>query len=355
MHDRELVTKHLYITGDAIGTPTGGGKVTLHESQALRSLGGDDDTEIWAFPNNQRPWGPDDAASAHLENRPDLRPQIAHFYSGTFSKTIAILKKRGTYISYTAAAHDIEISKREHERLGIPFDYPHLTDKDEWAGYVRGYRHADLVICPSALSEQIMRGYGCENVKVIPHGYDPVDRIAPPPKHFVVGYLGQPGPDKGLIYLLHAWVRWSALTRDQNASLVIAGRGTLGLLPLVRSAMHVGSVQVRGEVDEPRDLYDACTIYVQPSSNEGFGCEVLEARAHGRPVICSRGAGAYTFANEVVSACDPAAIARAIEDWRQRWGEGEGTWDFQNRATIGLESLTWERIRARYTDVWRSL
>lgn len=349
----------LYVTADAIGTPTGGGKVTLNEASALESLG--EETHIWQFPEEPRPWGADLAASSRLEATPDYCPARAHFYSGTFTKTIAILKVRGTRITYTAAAHDIGVSRQEHELLGIPFDYPHLTDPAQWDEYVRGYLEADMVVCPSNYSAEIMRGYGCTNVVVIPHGFDPAPhaRPAPIPERFVVGYLGQPGPDKGLRYLLEAWNLWNlarsgesrAGAPSSDALLMIAGRGTQGLLPMVRDLVRCGSIYVRGEVAEPGDLYDACCVYVQPSASEGFGCEVIEARAHGRPVICSDGAGAYDHATEVIPARDPAALARAISGWHSRWLIGpQGLIGWAKRHA--MERLTWTDVRARYTRLF---
>jgi glycosyltransferase involved in cell wall biosynthesis len=343
----------LYITADAIGTATGGGKVTHHESRALASVG---DTEIWQFPDEPRPWGADLAASSRLEERPEYAPQRAHFYSGTFTKTIEILCARGTEISYTAAAHDIGVSRREHERLGIPFDYPHLDmASPSWEAYLRGYLLANIVVCPSAYSADIMRGYGCQNVTVIPHGFDPPARLAPIPRRFIVGYLGQPGPDKGLSYLLRAWDVWSA-TRPNTADvlLLIAGRGTLHVLPWIRQLCAHGSYYVRGEVSEPSDLYDTCCLYIQPSASEGMGCEVLEARAHGRPVICSDGAGARDHANQVVPACDPSAIASAIDRWHSRWRDSpQSLTTLADPSAIG--HLTWGHIRDRYVKLFSSL
>jgi glycosyltransferase involved in cell wall biosynthesis len=339
---------NLYITADAIGTATGGGKVTHHESRAFASVG---NTEIWQFPDEPRPWGADLAASSRLERRPELKPSRAHFYSGTFTKTIELLRARGTQITYTAAAHDIAVSKREHERLGLSYDYSHLTDPDQWAAYVEGYLLADVVVCPSKYSALIMRDYGCKSVVVIPHGFDPPARIAQIPERFVVGYLGQPGPDKGLVYLMKAWDVWCRAQRRTDTMLTIAGRGTLQIMPWIRELCSIGSFYVRGEVAEPSDLYDACCLYIQPSCSEGFGCEVLEARAHGRPVICSNGAGARDFANQVVSACDPVELASAIDLWHARWFN-----DHQKMITLAdpaaISHLSWDRIRERYAELF---
>jgi glycosyltransferase involved in cell wall biosynthesis len=343
---------YLYVTADAIGVPTGGGTVTLHESMALASTcSGADYMRVWQFPDEARPWGADLVASSKLiDDFPDYRPRRAHFYSGTFTKAIEILKARGTIVSYTCAAHDIAVSQREHERLGLAFDYPHLTNPALWRAYVRGYQLADVVICPSQKAADIARGYGCARVEVIPHGFTPPTHIAPIPARFVVGYLGQPGPDKGLSYLIDAWQRWNDLGQHPDALLAIAGRGTEHLLPLIRKH-NAGSYHVLGEVNESRDLYDACCVYVQPSATEGFGCEVLEARAHGRPVVCSNGAGARDFASQVVLACDASAIACAIDSWHDVWcADPQALIARADASAIG--SLTWAHIRARYVELF---
>lgn len=342
-----MTEQNLYVTADSIGMPTGGGKVTRHEARALADTG---ETIVWQFPDEPRPWGPDLAASARLAAMPDFAPKRAHFYSGTFTYTIEILKDRGCAISYTAAAHDVAVSRREHERLGVPFDYPHLVDPDLWSAYVRGYQRADVVICPSSYSATIMRSYGCADVVVIPHGFDPPAHIAPIPRRFTVGYLGQPGPDKGVSYLLRAWDAWTASHPDAlDTALLIAGRGTPHVAPWIRDQCQRGSYCILGEVKEPRELYDACCVYVQPSASEGFGCEVLEARAHGRPVICSDGAGARDYANDIVPARDIDALAAAIDRGFASWQDGD-TIAHANRDAIA--DLTWTHVRARYARLF---
>lgn len=340
---------YLYATADAIGTETGGGSVTKHESEEIAALG--ETTTILSYPDAPRPWGADEAASYWLQTHTSLRPKLAHFYSGTFTKTIEILKERGCKVTYTAAAHDINVSREEHEKLGLPFDYPHLNEPELWVRYVRGYLLADVVVCPSTLSKKCMESYGCKNVVVIPHGVDLPAKIAPLPKRFAVAYLGQPGPDKGLIYLLQAW----KMLDYTDAVLTIAGRGTEHLLGMVR-AFGGGNIYLRGWIEDPSEIYDGCSVYVQPSASEGFGLEVLEAMAHGRPVICSDGAGAADVAYRVVSARNPQALADAIAAVRQVSVPPDTVSDYmKNMARQRAERHTWPIIRECYADLWRSL
>ncbi len=267
---------NLYVTADSIGGWSGGSQVTFHESQALASLG---PCEVWGRQEliesrklldpepNQEPWAWDNAFCYDwpLNSRPQKYPKLAHFYAGTFSRGLQFLKDVGVKTTYTAAAHDVAASRREHELLGIPYDYPHLTDPALWERYLAGYKAADVLICPSKHSADVMRGFGCTNrIEIIPHGvdlpkckrcngekgyyeYDDPDTgkkdyfidcpevgcwthegstglapIAPLPERFTVGYLGAIGPDKGLRYLIEAWKKLD-YHRDE-AVLMLAGR-----------------------------------------------------------------------------------------------------------------------------------
>jgi glycosyltransferase involved in cell wall biosynthesis len=271
---------NVYCTADRIGALSGGGIVTKNELEALVSTGqtvaiGCPEGRTFQDPFAADEWV-DSQVSALLAS--GRKVEKAHCYAGTFSRTVATLKAAGSKVTYTAAAHDPRLSREEYEKLGIPFNYPHLTDPDLWQRYLEGYRSADLVICPSKASAKIMEGFGCGNVCTIPHGVDLPDKIAPFPKRFTAAYLGQPGPDKGLLYLLRAWK--SLGYRD--AKLVIAGRGTENLVGLFRS--HGGGmVELRGFAPSVGAIYDECSVYVQPSVCLMPGSIVI-ANAHPKDV-----------------------------------------------------------------------
>src|ERR1700738_49777 len=308
----------LYITADRINTQTGGGLVTFHESEALKSLGPCEifDRDILARPGRTAfgeydVWEEALSAVAMGQTGPDSPwvdpwvwdgfacyrwrelerdrqkyqpPKFAHFYAGTFTTTIKKLKEIGCKVSYTAAAHNIELSKQAHLEAGIPFDYPHLTDPELWKRYVGGYLAADVVICPSTHSADVMRSYGCKNVEIIPHGVDIPETIAPLPKTFTVGYMGSYGPDKNVPILLKAWKKLAY----RDSLLVLAGRDSNSPYVQDMVAKHGGgNIVMAGWVDKVADFYNSISLYVQPSWTEGFGCEVLEAQAHGRAVLCS--------------------------------------------------------------------
>jgi glycosyltransferase involved in cell wall biosynthesis len=278
--------------------------------------------------------------------------KLAHCYAGCLTESIRFLKDHGYRVTYTSAAHDIEESKKEHDLITAPFPYPHLTDLTLWKQYVGGYLAADVLICPSFMSKRVLESYGAKNVSVIPHGVDVPETFAPLPSRFTVGYLGAVGLDKGLRYLYQAW-KELAYT---DATLVIGG--ALSNSHYVWGFWeHFGGGNIRslGWLDKVADFYNQISCYVQPSSTEGWGCEVLEAFAHGRLVICSEGAGAADVVRPAwrFPARDVETLKRII-DGAKSMGREELECQGKFERTES-EYYTWDKIRARYVQLWKEL
>ena len=346
----------LYCTADTIGTETGGGIVTKNELEALKSVsevGLVLERESIILPRFQQPDSPFLFDYFALEQIGDKHFDIAHFYGGTFTLTVKHLHERGTKVSYTGAAHDREASIAEFLKLVGNYPWAHIRDDNLWRIFVEGYRFADVVIAPSTKSAECLRSYGCRNVVIIPHGANLPQEVEPPPDRFNVGYLGAIGPDKGLLYLMQAW---SKLDYPES-KLILAGSGTETLDSLIKSVCGKGLFILLGRVASPSDLYNACSVYCQPSVTEGFGIEVLEAMAHGRPVIVSEGAGASDLVEDgvtgfVVPIRSPEAIAERI-DWCQQ--NKDMLPEMGERARKKARNYTWKEIRKRYAQLLSAL
>lgn len=353
----------LYLTADQIGEETGGGAVTCHECKALSELGETlcvsrkDMLQIWDNVRDdidprqsqwKEPWLWDQLAFYSF----GTKHKLAHVYAGTFPDCVRKLKEQGTIVTYTAAAHDVNLSKQEHEKLGVPFSYPHLTDPVLWEKYLDSYRRADVVICPSTHSKSLMQSFGCERVEIIPHGVNLPKETKPLPERFTVGYLGAVGPDKGLIYLLQAWNQLNY----KDAQLLISGRDSQS--PFVRHLVSLyggdrSDITLGGWVEDVADFYGSISLYVQPSVTEGFGLEVLEAMAHGRCVIATHNTGAADLlpVNWQVPICDPNTLADRIDKFkRSKHLDQAGRVE-----TVVAQVYAWEKIRERYKNLWRSL
>lgn len=330
--------------------------VTKNELMALKSIS--DNVTVLSRddlkPSNyQQPDSPFLYDYFALHKIKDKHFDLAHFYSWTFTQTVHWLKSQGTKVAYTVSAHDRRITVEEFERLGLEYPYPHIKDDKLWQIYSEGIRLADVVITPSQKSAEFLRSEGCRNVIVVPHGTELPDHIKPIPERFRVGYLGALGPDKGLVYLIKAW----GLLGYTDAELVIAGSGTELLVPTVRQIAGKGRVALMGRVADVSDFYNACSVYCQPSVVEGFGIEVLEAMAYGRPVVVSEGAGASDLVEDnetgfVVPIRDPQAIATRI-DWLKN--NPESLIEMGIRAQQKAKMYTWQDIRRGYASILSAL
>lgn len=357
----------LYITADQVGAETGGGKVTAQEVLALRSLAGQltrqrkdpalSSVEVFSRANlgsdKPEPWKWDEVACT-ARDWFVVRPRLAHFYSGTFGKTVSALWRNGCKVCYTIAAHDRTISNREHEEVGLGFPYPHLVEEPIWQRYIDGYRLADVIVCPSTVAAETVRAYGSDfekkRIEVIPHGCHLPDEVKPPPPTFTVGYLGSYGADKGVRYLLQAWKR---LNYKDGSMLVLAGRESIS--PWVRHLIGQyggGAIHLAGWQTNISDFYNRISLYVQPSATEGWGCEVAEAMAHGRVAVCSYGAGAVDMATSKCKACDVDDLCKWIDAYKTQpkmlVERGE-----MSRAIA--QDYTWDKIRARYQQLWTEM
>lgn len=348
----------LYLTADHIEKDGGGGpSVTWHEREAFQRRA---EKEIITLSRKElsseyntfmEPWGWDERASSF---EAVILKQItrAHIYSGTFSKTVARLKEAGAKVSYTIAAHDRFISRREHEKLGYGFNYPHLTDEGLWKKYIEGYVRADHIVCPSEHSAACVRQYGgCDRITIIPHGCDIPEFTTLPPDRFTVGYLGAIGPDKGIVYLLQAWKKLNY----KDSLLVIAGRESAS--QMMANLFHQyggGCVHMAGWQRNISDFYNSLSLYVQPSATEGFGLEVLEAMAHARPTMISHHACAEVLdynPEMTFPACNSDEIAQRIDMAKKEWNLKEIGEDCREIA----KNYSWDKIEQRYIDFWRTL
>lgn len=336
---------NLLVTSDKVGSS--GSMVTFNEYLALQKLG---PTDVLNPDAQANPFETDEVALKQYKQN-NKKYKRVHFYAGTYSKLVDAVKDDGSLVTYTAAAHDIKESQDEFLIHGLVYNFPHLTEPNLFSEYVRGYKNADIVICPSSHSKEVMESYGCKNVQIIPHGCHYPSDVRAISKRFIVGYLGANGPDKGIIYLIQAWAK----LKYKDAQLVLAGRNPENLLPYVR-AFGKGSIHLAGFIESLSNFYNNISVYVQPSVTEGFGMEVVEAMSYGRPVICSDGAGANDCVTEntgrVFSKRNIHELSEAIDFYKQNRNilEMHGS-----EARVAAKLYSWEEIIKHYVHLWSSM
>jgi glycosyltransferase involved in cell wall biosynthesis len=349
----------LYCTADQIGIESGAGAVTSNELVALNAINPNTRIEVIngemirldKFEINDDPflvdYHADEIVTQILKNN---KIRFAHFYSSSFNKTVRTLQKAGAFVSFSFDVHDKDTSVEEFGRMGMNYPYMHITDPRLWKIYTAGHLSADLVICSSTNGAEIMRSLGCKNVHVISHGTYLPEEVKPIPSTFQVSYLGQVGPDKGLLYLLAAWKKLGL----KDATLVLAGRNIPNVMAWIRD-IGGDNIKPMGWVDDKAKIYDECSVYVQPSVTEGFGIEILESMSYGRPVIASVGAGASEIVDDGINGFTvPIRNVDAIAE-RIKWcyDNRDKLKEMGDNGRKKAQKFSWDTIREEYIRVWR--
>jgi glycosyltransferase involved in cell wall biosynthesis len=229
------------------------------------------------------------------------------------------------------------------------------------------YRHIDLAlpITPAALEVLRAKGYRGE-AETVPLGVDRADfapRAGAPEGPFTVGFVGRLEEHKGIADLMAA--------RDRvGCRLLLVGDGSLRPWVEEQAERRPGLIEVVPWADHselPR-LMARMHVLALPSVEvvqrnvapwmrvplrEQFGRVLVEAMSCGVPVVASSvgeiphvvGGGGV-----VVPPRDPAALAQAVADLRDRPGSAD------RLSRLGLAQAArfdWERIAEQLSGAWR--
>lgn len=229
----------------------------------------------------------------------------------------------------------------------------------------------DLVIAPSRIMHDTLRGYGINSrIEVVPTGL--------PLGHFAQGngpafrqqhgisanrpmalYVGRVAHEKNLPLLLE--MMQLLRTRQPDLLLVIAGEGP-ALPGLQRQVEKLGlQQQVRfiGYLDRQTaliDCYHAADVFVFPSVTETQGLVLLEAMACGVPVVAVAAMGAAEIVLSGKGALPVAASASAFAD-----GVASLMSQPEKRASMATAARNWadqwsdQATAARLRDCYESL
>jgi len=124
---------------------------------------------------------------------------------------------------------------------------------------------------------------------VIPNSY-PFKVLSEPTNNapkVIYGYMGRIAPEKGIKLLLNTINKW----KSNKYSLLIAGKGNSEYLNALKSYYSCDNTEYLGFVPA-EELFQKIHVLVVPSIwEEPFGRTIIEAYAHGVPVIASKRGG----------------------------------------------------------------
>jgi glycogen synthase len=160
---------------------------------------------------------------------------------------------------------------------------------------------ARAVLCVSEALAHAARRCGARDVRVIRNGVAIPERVGAEAEPAEVLFAGRLSPEKGIEELVAA---------TQGMNLVVAGDGPL------RASVPAALGFVPHE--ELERLYARAAVVVLPSHREGLPLCILEAMAHGRPVVASAVGGIPELVADgvtglLVPAGDVTALRAALE------------------------------------------
>jgi len=174
-----------------------------------------------------------------------------------------------------------------------------------------------IAISEAQKSLHIRMGIPAERIHVVPHFLEVTENQVPPiGQDGYALFLGRLSAEKGVAQLLEAWRQ----VKYPGARLVIAGKGPEEeKLRAFARDKRLTNVEFRGFVpaEGQADLWAGARFLVAPSIwEEPFGLVVLEAWAHGRPVLTSDRGSFPEIINAGGLLCSPerpAELAAAIQ------------------------------------------
>ncbi|WP_321473550.1 glycosyltransferase family 1 protein [uncultured Paludibaculum sp.] len=186
-------------------------------------------------------------------------------------------------------------------------------------------QRADLIICVSRFTADQVRGLldvPEERLRVIPHGTHSPAAIDDSARGPVILHVGALQLRKNLIRLIAAFERhapppWKMILAGSD------GYGSDAIHRRIAASPASDRIETPGWVgnEQLADLYRRASLFAFPSLDEGFGIPVLEAMAHGLPVISSNRSALPEACGDAALLVDPldeeaigSALSTLIED-----------------------------------------
>jgi glycosyltransferase involved in cell wall biosynthesis len=228
-------------------------------------------------------------------------------------------------------------------------------------GLALARRNADVVLVPSqsTLDDCIEAGFDTSRLRLVPHGVSVPAVSADDVAAFVGAYqlperyvlwCGTLEPRKNVPRLLEAFAKLRRT--DPSLGLVLVGPAGWGAVPaqtnLVRGVRLLGFLPT----DHLHAAYAGARAFCYPSLREGFGLPVLEAMAHGVPVVTSAGTAMAEFVGDgglLVNPLDPNRIADALQTVL-----GEQHDSFAEAALKQSARYSWNAAAALTIDAYRT-
>jgi glycosyltransferase involved in cell wall biosynthesis len=219
--------------------------------------------------------------------------------------------------------------------------------------------NSDLIIAVSEFTASQLRdllNVPGDRIRVIPHGVNEARPQSEVTREDLILFVGALQKRKNLVRLVKAFEKVPS-----NWRLVLAGaQGGFGadiILKAVEQSPAAMRIEVTGYLPAAalESLYCRASIFAFPSLDEGFGIPVLEAMAHGLPVLTSNRSALPEVAGDAALLVDPGRDDEVAEGLLKLTAEKQFRDDLRLRGYRHALQFSWRKTVEATYGVYKEL
>lgn len=224
----------------------------------------------------------------------------------------------------------------------------------------RAADHSDRIVAVSEFTAQqvtTLLGFERSRIRVIPHGVRvSAKREAGAARERMILFVGALQARKNIVRLVEAFERLPAEWR-----LVLAGSkkgyGADKILKRIEESSACERIDVLGYVGGAKidSLYAQAAVFAFPSLDEGFGIPVLEAMAHGTPVVSSSRSSIQEVADCAAVLVNPEDVDQIANALTRVIGDPVLWEDLSAKGLARAREFSWERAVEATYDLYQEL
>jgi glycosyltransferase involved in cell wall biosynthesis len=221
----------------------------------------------------------------------------------------------------------------------------------------RAAEHSDRIVAVSEFTASqvtALLGFDRTLIRVIPHGVhipnSSAEEAANQTKDRTILFVGALQQRKNIIRLVEAFERLPIEWRLTLAGST-NGYGAQAILQRIEQSRVRQRIDVLGYVDGPEldRLYRRAAVFAFPSLDEGFGIPVLEAMAHGTPVIASDRPSLREVAGDAALLIDAEDVDQIEDALTRLIVNPDLSSDLSDRGLARAKQFSWDRaVEAAY-------
>jgi glycosyltransferase involved in cell wall biosynthesis len=235
-----------------------------------------------------------------------------------------------------------------HDLFVLSGDYSTPEFRARFAQQAReAAERSDLIIAVSRFTagqvERLLK-VNPARIRVIPHGVvQPAEAGAPVKREQMILFVGALQRRKNVVRLVEAFEQVPS-----GWKLFLAGASGFAAeeaLQRVETSPRKSDIQVLGYVPDAalENLYRRAAIFAFPSLDEGFGMPVLNAMAHGVPVLTSTVSAMPEISGDAAMLVDPRDTASIAAGLRRLTGDPALCADLAKRGRERSKEFSWEK------------